>query len=167
MAGCWEGELAGGDLLFEEVWLEPRGGVMLGVSRILQEDTVVEYEFLRIAEEDEALGFLVSPENQPPRLYKASEVGVGTVTFVSSELILRRHCHGAGRLFPPNGTCVRRTPGDLEPPGPYRPSAPLEGDDRRDTTPSHAAIAWSTIACIDSSEAPSRAWIERPSRTVL
>lgn len=58
---------------------------MLGVSRILQEDTVVEYEFLRIAEEDEALGFLVSPENQPPRLYKASEAGVGTVTFVSSD----------------------------------------------------------------------------------
>lgn len=58
---------------------------MLGVSRILQEDTVVEYEFLRIAEEDEALVFLVSPENHPPRLYKASEVGVGAVTFVSSE----------------------------------------------------------------------------------
>lgn len=85
MAGCWEGELAGGDFLFEEVWLEPRGGVMLGVSHILQEDTVVEYEFLRIAEEDEALVFLVSPENQPPRLYKASEVGVGAVTFVSTE----------------------------------------------------------------------------------
>lgn len=58
---------------------------MLGVSHILQEDTVVEYEFLRIAEEDEALVFLVSPENQPPRLYKASEVGVGAVTFVSTE----------------------------------------------------------------------------------
>lgn len=58
---------------------------MLGVSRIVQEDTVVEYEFLRIAEEEEALIFLVSPANQPPRLYRASEVGVGAVTFVSSE----------------------------------------------------------------------------------
>lgn len=84
MAGCWEGRLAGGSR-YEEVWLAPRGGIMLGVSRTLREGSAAGHEFLRIAEEDGALVYLADPSGQTPTRFTATEVRDGTVTFANPE----------------------------------------------------------------------------------
>jgi hypothetical protein len=49
LAGAWEGEGLGG--VSEEIWSEPRGGVMMGMYRSLKQDQPVFYEFLMIVEE--------------------------------------------------------------------------------------------------------------------
>ncbi|MGH9380398.1 MAG: DUF6265 family protein, partial [Thermoanaerobaculia bacterium] len=84
MAGCWEGRLDGGSL-YEEVWLAPRGGVMVGVSRTLRDEKAVGHEFLRIAEEDGALIYLADPSGQMPTRFAATEIGDGAVTFANPE----------------------------------------------------------------------------------
>lgn len=84
MAGCWETAPSDGNL-YEEVWLAPRGGVMLGVSRTLREGRAAAHEFLRIVEEDGSLVYLADPSGQTPTRFTASEVGDRTVTFVNPE----------------------------------------------------------------------------------
>lgn len=84
MAGCWETAPSDGNL-YEEVWLAPRGGVMLGVSRTLREGRAVAHEFLRIGEEDGTLVYLADPSGQTPTRFTASEVGDRAVTFVNPE----------------------------------------------------------------------------------
>ena len=49
LAGAWEGEGLGG--VSEEIWSEPRGGVMMGMFRSLKQDQPVFYEFLMFVEE--------------------------------------------------------------------------------------------------------------------
>src|SRR5688572_28160336 len=49
LAGSWEGEGLGG--VSEEIWSEPRGGVMMGMFRSLKQDQPVFYEFLMFVEE--------------------------------------------------------------------------------------------------------------------
>lgn len=84
MAGCWETAPSDGNL-YEEVWLAPRGGVMLGVSRTLREGRAVAHEFLRIGEEEGTLVYLADPSGQTPTRFTASEVGDRAVTFVNPE----------------------------------------------------------------------------------
>jgi hypothetical protein len=49
LAGSWQGEGLGG--VSEEIWSEPRGGVMMGMFRSLKQDQPVFYEFLMFVEE--------------------------------------------------------------------------------------------------------------------
>lgn len=84
MAGCWETAPSDGNA-YEEVWLAPRGGVMLGVSRTVREGRAVAHEFLRIVEEDGTLVYLADPSGQTPTRFTASEAGDRTVTFVNPE----------------------------------------------------------------------------------
>ncbi len=50
LAGAWIGEGLGG--VSEEIWSEPRGGVMMGMYRSLKQDQPVFYEFLLLLEEN-------------------------------------------------------------------------------------------------------------------
>jgi len=47
-AGHWTGQALGG--FNEEIWSAPKGGVMMGMYRMLRDDKVVFYELLTIAE---------------------------------------------------------------------------------------------------------------------
>ncbi len=53
LAGAWRGNGLGGHC--EETWSEAAGGAMIGMFRLLQDDQVVFYEFMRIFEEDGAI----------------------------------------------------------------------------------------------------------------
>ncbi len=53
LAGRWIGEGLGG--VSEEIWSEPRGGVMMGMYRSLKQDQPVFYEFLMLVEEQGSL----------------------------------------------------------------------------------------------------------------
>ncbi len=62
MGGCWE--RARGDLVIEEHWLPPRGGLMLGVNRTLRAGRAVAHEFLRIAEGSGGIVLVAAPSGQ-------------------------------------------------------------------------------------------------------
>lgn len=53
LAGAWSGSGLGGDN--EEIWSAPRGGVMMGMYRMLQDGQPVFYEFLTLGETDGSL----------------------------------------------------------------------------------------------------------------
>src|SRR5687768_16664728 len=46
MAGCWSGQ--SGPLTFEEQWMKPAGGSMMGMARTLKAGRVIFSEFMRI-----------------------------------------------------------------------------------------------------------------------
>lgn len=62
LTGCWEQR--SGDLVIEEHWLAPRGGVLLGVSRTTRSDALVGYEFLRIHARGDSLLLVAEPAGQ-------------------------------------------------------------------------------------------------------
>ncbi len=53
LVGAWRGEGFGG--VCEEVWSRPAGDAMMGMFRLVQDDQVVFYEFMRIVEQDGAI----------------------------------------------------------------------------------------------------------------
>jgi hypothetical protein len=79
MAGCWERRR--GSRLVEEQWMTPRGGLMLGASRTVRGDTLVEYEQTRIHERDGRLVFAATPYKQPPAEFESIEASDSSVTF--------------------------------------------------------------------------------------
>lgn len=70
LAGCWELERRGA--VVNEMWLPPRGGLLLGVSRTVRNDSVIEYEVLRIEEKDQALVLTAQPSRQPSASFTAA-----------------------------------------------------------------------------------------------
>ena len=50
----------------EEVWLEPRGGLMLGLHREVRDGEKALYEFLRIEESAAGLTYFASRRDEPP-----------------------------------------------------------------------------------------------------
>ncbi|ABF54078.1 DUF6265 family protein [Sphingopyxis alaskensis] len=65
LAGDWASE-AGGRWT-EESWTAPRGGVMLGVSRSGRGEVLRDYEFIRIAADDDgAISYIAMPQGGAP-----------------------------------------------------------------------------------------------------
>jgi len=72
LPGCWE--RSAGGLLTEEQWMARRGGGgLLGMSRTVRADTLVEYEFLRIAETDSGLVYIAHPSGQAETHFRLEE----------------------------------------------------------------------------------------------
>ena len=79
LAGCWAARTSSDTL--EEYWTVPRVGVMLGVSRLVHNDSLVSYEQNRIEAHGTGLAFISQILNQPAREYVAVEGGSNIVTF--------------------------------------------------------------------------------------
>jgi hypothetical protein len=82
MAGRWEGRDAKG-LEMEEVWLEPKGGTMLGLHRDVAGGKAVSFEFLRIALEAEGLTYWASPRGRPATPFRLTETGPRKAVFAN------------------------------------------------------------------------------------
>jgi len=82
--GCWEGKNSGGRV-FEEVWLPPRGGTMLGMSRTVTDGRTVNYESLLLFAEEGKLIYLAHPSGQEPVRFTAVEITQTKVVFVNTE----------------------------------------------------------------------------------
>lgn len=65
LAGTWQGTTSRGAWI-EEVWTAPRAGMMLGLSRTVQEDRIREFEFLRIVLDGDRPVYLASPSGRSP-----------------------------------------------------------------------------------------------------
>jgi hypothetical protein len=80
IAGCWEGTLSNG-ALYEEMWLAPRAGTLLGVSRMTRGDRTLSFEFMRIGADDGALAYIAQPGGGQPTTFRATLLTADSVAF--------------------------------------------------------------------------------------
>jgi hypothetical protein len=80
MAGCWAPEK--GEAGSVEHWLQPAGGIMLGVSRTVKNGKTVEFEFMQLRLNAAGkLVFIALPSGQKEATFVASSIGERSVTF--------------------------------------------------------------------------------------
>ena len=79
LAGCWE--MRNGERLTEEQWMTPRGGVMLGISRTVRGQALVEFEQVRIETRGNDLYYVASPARQAIAEFKSTHSSTDGVTF--------------------------------------------------------------------------------------
>jgi hypothetical protein len=59
----------------------PRGGLMLGMSRTVRGDTLVEYEVLRLEERQDSLFYVANPVRQSQAMFLATSSTDSTAVF--------------------------------------------------------------------------------------
>jgi hypothetical protein len=101
LAGCWVEESATGRR--EELWMAPLGKTMLGVSRTVVAGETVEYEYLRIEDQDGVLVYIAAPSGQAITSFRQIELTDSTVVFADPthdfpERIRYRRVHGDSLL---------------------------------------------------------------------
>lgn len=69
------------DRLTEEHWMSPRGGVMIGMSRTVRGESLVELEQVRIESRGADLYYVASPLRQATAEFKATASDSASVTF--------------------------------------------------------------------------------------
>ena len=79
LSGCWERR--SGARLIEERWTTPRGGLMLGTSRTSRNDSIVEYEQVRIETRDGRVYYVASPSRQATTEFAATALLDSTAVF--------------------------------------------------------------------------------------
>jgi hypothetical protein len=79
LSGCWQRRNQ--TRVVDEQWMAPRGGTMLGMSRSVRGDTLVEFEQLRIYERKGRLVFAAAPSGQTPSEFESVSVTDSSVTF--------------------------------------------------------------------------------------
>ena len=80
MAGCWVPEK--GEPGSVEHWLQPAGGIMLGMGRTVKSGKAVAFEFMQLrVNADGKLVFIALPSGQKEATFVATSVGVYSVTF--------------------------------------------------------------------------------------
>lgn len=62
LQGCWRMNVDGQTV--DEQWMVPAGGAMLGISRTVKGDRLVEYEFVVLRERDGTLVYIAHPSGQ-------------------------------------------------------------------------------------------------------
>src|SRR5215208_6445071 len=77
--GCWT--MTNGDRVTEEQWMAPAGKAMLGVSRTVRGESLIEYEFVVLREQGDRLEYHAQPAGQPAASFLLREVGAAEVVF--------------------------------------------------------------------------------------
>ena len=81
MSGCWRGDFGGGAAL-EEYYSAPASNLMLGTSRFLRDDRVVQYEFSRISADSAGVVLLPFPDGRPAEhAFRLTESQEGSALF--------------------------------------------------------------------------------------
>lgn len=83
LQGCWERR--SGTRLVEEQWQKPRAGTMLGMSRTVRGDTLVEFEFVRIYQRADHLVYAAQPSGQAPAEFKSTTVEANHIVFANPQ----------------------------------------------------------------------------------
>ena len=63
--------------------MAPRAGVMLGMSRTVRGDSLIEWEFMRLHERAGKLVFAAQPARQAPAEFESTSIGSGVITFAN------------------------------------------------------------------------------------
>jgi hypothetical protein len=83
LQGCWES--VSSQRTIEEQWMAPRGRSMVGVSRTVRGDSLVEYELMILREQGDRLAFEAHPSGQPSAVFLSRTVGDSSVVFENLE----------------------------------------------------------------------------------
>jgi len=83
MKGSWEG--GGASTKFEERWTEEAGGLMLGLSRTINGDRAVGFEFLRIEFRPDGIFYVAQPGGRPKTEFKLTASDGKSATFENPE----------------------------------------------------------------------------------
>ncbi len=84
LAGCWEGTLGDG-ATYEEMWLAPRGGSLLGMARMSRGDVTMSFEFIRVVDDHGTLTYFAQPGGRAPTRFAATNIAPSSVTFENPE----------------------------------------------------------------------------------
>ncbi len=80
MSGCWTD--GGTTQLIDEQWMAPGGGIMMGMTRTVQEGRTTSYEFVRIAPMlSGVLSYSVTPSGGATVTFPVKSIGDGEVVF--------------------------------------------------------------------------------------
>lgn len=79
LAGCWQ--VRGATTTIEEMWLAPRGGLLLGVSRTVRNGRAIDFEHTRIELSEGRPAFTAKPARQPEATFVATESSSTAVVF--------------------------------------------------------------------------------------
>ena len=79
LAGCWEGKF--GNHTYEEQWMKPAGGAMLGMSRTIKDGKIVEFEFVQIVEREDGIFYVARPSEQSKAEFKLKSFENQTAVF--------------------------------------------------------------------------------------
>ena len=105
MAGSWGAPSGGADV--EEVWLAPRGGLMLGLGRTVKDDKAVDFEFMRVEQRGETLVYLAMPRGAPATPFPLASLDASSAVFESNLEFPRRVSYRKN----PDGTLTARIEG--------------------------------------------------------
>jgi hypothetical protein len=84
LAGCWEGKDSNRE--FSEQWMKPGGNIMLGTGRTILKGKKLQYEFMRIKQEDSGeIHYIPKPSGQQEASFKLISVSGGKFTFSNPE----------------------------------------------------------------------------------
>ena len=82
MSGCWEMKSTERNLLINEQWMKPAGGMMIGAGRTVKAGKTVDHEFVRIVEEADGLFYIAKPKaNNEETRFKLIKASVTEVVF--------------------------------------------------------------------------------------
>ena len=101
LAGCWE--LKRGSRTGFEMWMPPAGGIMMGASRTVANERVVEWERLQLSEKDGHLVYTSLPSGQTEASFTSTVTTDSSFTVENLQhdfpqrIIYRRH--GADSLI--------------------------------------------------------------------
>lgn len=79
LSGRWCG--GAGSERVEEIWLEPNGEHLLGVSRTTKDGQLASFEFLRIGPGDRVPTYFAQPGGRPPTAFAHTDGGDAWVRF--------------------------------------------------------------------------------------
>jgi hypothetical protein len=79
LAGHWC--LSRGAETVEEQWLEPSGGLALGLGRTVKNGRATAFEFMRIDHRDGVPRFVAQPDGAPPTAFELTAIGAGWARF--------------------------------------------------------------------------------------
>lgn len=83
MAGCWARVTEASRL--EEQWMEPRGGLMLGMSRLVRDGRAVSHEALRIEDRGGTVVYVAWPSGQAVTEFAAAAIDDTLAVFENPE----------------------------------------------------------------------------------
>jgi hypothetical protein len=83
MAGAWRGEVGGVES--EEVWTEPKGGVMLGLHRDVTAGRPAAWEYLRIEDGPGGIVYQASPGGAAPTPFRLVELTASRAVFANPD----------------------------------------------------------------------------------
>jgi Domain of unknown function (DUF6265) len=79
IAGCWE--LTRNTRHVAEQWTAAEGGTMMGLSRTVDKDRTIEWEFLIIRPGPKGLDYVAKPSGQPEATFTATSASASEVVF--------------------------------------------------------------------------------------